>query len=221
MILDDVFRSPEARRDALRYILLLIGFIALGYIGIKLAVPGITDPMWVRARIDGYGWYAPVVFVAIQTLQVVFAPIPGQVLGGVGGFLFGSAPGVVYSMFGVLLGSSLVFLASRRLGRPYVERVITPKTLTQWDNFVKKKGVYGLFLLFLLPTFPDDMLCFVAGLSEIRLRTFLVLVLVGRTPSFVLVSYAGTRVADGYAIQATLIIVLLTLASGAVYLLRD
>jgi uncharacterized membrane protein YdjX (TVP38/TMEM64 family) len=217
---DDVFTSPEARRSAALRTALLVGSLVVVTVGIKLAFPSATDPVWVRARLAALGWYAPLAFVALQTIQVVFAPIPGQILGGVGGYLFGSLRGVVYSMVGVVLGSSIVFVLSQRFGRPYVERVITPAELSRWDTFFQRGGLVGLFGLFLLPTFPDDLLCFVAGLSRIRLRTFLALVVVGRTPSFLLVAYAGTRIADGALLQATVLLAGLGLGSAAVYAFR-
>jgi uncharacterized membrane protein YdjX (TVP38/TMEM64 family) len=120
-------------------------------------------------------------------------------------------------MSGVTLGSATVFLATRRYGRPYVERVVAIDTLTKWDEFVETTGVYGLFVLFLLPTFPDDVLCFVAGLSDLRLRTFLALVIVGRGTSFVAVAYAGTRLADGDGLTFALLVSALAVLSAIAY----
>jgi uncharacterized membrane protein YdjX (TVP38/TMEM64 family) len=77
--------------------------------------------------------------------------------------------------------------------------------------------VPGLFVLFLLPTFPDDVLCFVVGLTDIRFRTFLILVAVGRTPTFVTAVYAGTRLADGALVGFALVLTALAVTSAVVY----
>jgi uncharacterized membrane protein YdjX (TVP38/TMEM64 family) len=216
-----LFVSGEARRDAAVRTLAL-GVCVLGLSGaLTWRFPGLTDPAWVRAELADLGTFAPLAFVALQTAQVVLAPVPGQVLGGIGGYFFGTLTATLLSMAGVVLGSAVVFVASDRFGRPYVERTLDPAALSRWDGFVERHGVAGLFVLFLLPTFPDDLLCFVAGLSELRMRRFLALVVVGRTPTFVAASYAGTRFADGSFLDFGSLVFALAAVSVLVYLERD
>jgi uncharacterized membrane protein YdjX (TVP38/TMEM64 family) len=218
---DSVFKSSTARRSAAIRLTLLGCCFGLLVIGIELFVPSVTDGEWLAAGLESLGWYAPLVFVALQTAQVIVAPIPGQLLAGVGGLLFGTLAGAGYSMVGVLLGSTVVFWLARRYGRTYVESVMTASALDRWDRFVRRSGVAGLFFLFLFPTFPDDLLCFVAGLSDIRLRTFLLLVGVGRAPSFLLVAYTGTEIGDGALLKAGSITLGLVLVSAACYRYRE
>jgi len=215
-----VFASAEARRDAALRTATVVCLVGGGAVAVRLLLPGVTDPARIGARLDGLGPLAPVGFVGLQTVQVVLAPIPGQTLAGVGGYLFGTLWGAVYSMVGVVLGSAVVFLATRRFGRPYVERVIDTAALARWDGFVERAGVPGLFVLFLLPTFPDDVLCLVAGLTDLRFRTFLALV-VGRTPTFVAAAYAGTWLARGAVGRFAIALAALALASVVVYAARD
>ncbi|MFC7076007.1 TVP38/TMEM64 family protein [Haloarcula halophila] len=216
-----VFDSRRARRDAaLRSVVLLLALLGITA-ALYVLVPELTDPIWLRQRLSGLGIYAPLAFVTLQTVQVILAPIPGQVLGGVGGYLFGTLAGTAYSLLGVTVGSAIVFGLARRYGRPYVERVLDPAALDRWDGFVERGGVAGLFVLFLLPTFPDDLLCLVAGLSELRLRTFLVLVVVGRAPSFLAVAYAGEEFAAGRLGTFAVMLAGLTVVSVVVLLLKD
>jgi len=215
-----LFRSETARRNALIRVGVLVGGVVFITACVTVFVPNTTNAAWVRSQIETFGVFAPLVFVLLQTMQVILAPIPGQVLGGVGGYLFGTVQGTVYSLVGVVTGSAVAFVLSRRYGRPYVERVVDPEALSRWDDFVAHNGVAGLFVLFLLPTFPDDVLCFIAGVSEIRLRTLLTLVVIGRTPSFFAVAYAGDRlVTDGVRAFAV-ILVLLGVLSFVVYRVR-
>jgi uncharacterized membrane protein YdjX (TVP38/TMEM64 family) len=216
-----VFASRAARREAVLGAIAIGGGLVALTVGLTLTVPGLTDPAWLRARIAAFGAWAPVAFVALEALQVIVAPIPGQLLGGVAGYLFGGVLGTVYSMTGVLAGSLVALGLSRRYGRPYVEGVIRPEALDRWDAFLAEHGVPGLFVLFLLPTFPDDLLCFVAGLSEIRARTFVVLVVLGRGPSFVAAAYAGSGLAAGRVRTVLLAVTALAIASVVVYLFRD
>jgi uncharacterized membrane protein YdjX (TVP38/TMEM64 family) len=123
-------------------------------------------------------------------------------------------------MLGVVLGSLVVFGASRRYGRPFVARVVTEATLDRFDGFVEEYGRVGLFVVFLLPTFPDDAICLVAGLTDLRARTFLVLLVVGRTPSFLASAYAGAALADGRALLFSLVVAGVLVASALVYRYR-
>lgn len=145
----------------------------------------------------------------------------GQTLAGVAGYLFGALPGTLYTLVGVLLGSAVVFGASRLSGRPYVERVLTADTLDRWDRLLDRTGVLGLFVLFLLPTVPDDVLCFVAGLSEIDPSTFLALVLFGRGPSFLAIAYAGTQLSNGRLLTTGAVLLGLTILTVAVLFSKD
>lgn len=216
-----VFVSVAARRDAAVRLAVLVGGVAVLTAGIGLLFPQVTDPAWIRARIEAFGPLAPLAFLVLETVQVIVAPIPGQVLGGVAGYLFGAVYGTVLALAGVLCGSAIAFTAARRYGRPYAERVLDPGSLRRWDGFVDRAGLPGLFVLFVLPAFPDDVLCFVAGLSEIRLRTFLALVLFGRGPSFVAVVYAGTALGEGRLRTTFLLVGLLVVFSVGVVLARD
>lgn len=154
-----VFDSPEARNATLVRLGALAVVLAVATFAILERAPSLTDPTWVRETVSAAGPFAPLVFVGIQTAQVIVAPIPGQALAAVGGYLFGTLAGTAYSMVGVVLGSAVVFLLARRFGRPFVERAIDPDTLSRFDDFAERSGVVGLFVLFLLPTFPDDALC--------------------------------------------------------------
>ncbi|EMA34327.1 TVP38/TMEM64 family protein [Haloarcula japonica] len=215
------FRSKAARRDAIARTLALLGLFVAFAVGIHAVAPRLLDPVWLRRQLAAFGAFAPHAFVTLQTLQVLLAPIPGQLLGGVGGYLFGVRAGAAYSLLGVCLGSAAAFSLARRYGRPYVERVTRSEMLARWDRFLAQNGLMGLFVLFLLPTFPDDLLCFVAGISDLRLRTFLVLVAVGRTPSFLAAAYAGERLDGGHVGTFLAVVTALTAVSLAVFVLRE
>ena len=161
------------------------------YLGLRRYAPGVTDPAVWREGIAGFGAFAPVAFVVLQAAQVIVAPIPAPVTALVGGYLFGTVAGTIYSVVGATAGSYVAFVLSRRYGRAYVERTFDPAVVDRFDGVVERAGVPGLFVLFLLPGFPDDLLCVTAGVARVDRSTFLGLVLVGRTPGFLLTSYAG------------------------------
>jgi uncharacterized membrane protein YdjX (TVP38/TMEM64 family) len=209
-----------SRRAALA---VLGGLLAVSALALALPVvaPGLTDAAYLRSLLADFGPYAPVAFVALQTAQVVLAPIPGQLLGVVGGYLFGWALGTLYSVIGVTLGSYIVFRLARRYGRPTVERWVDDDVLARFDGVVERGGVTALFVVFLFPAFPDDAVCFIAGLTDIDMRVLVALVVVGRTPSFLLAATAGTELAAAQWTNVLAIAAVGGLASLAVYVFRD
>ena len=94
---------------------------------------------------------------------MVAAPVPGEVTGFVGGMLFGTASGILYSTIGLTLGSWLAFVLARLAGRPLVEMVVKAETIKRYDYVMKHKGLFLAFLLFLIPGFPKDYSLLSAG----------------------------------------------------------
>ncbi|MGB9956652.1 TVP38/TMEM64 family protein [Haloferax prahovense] len=216
-----LFDSSAARNAAL----VRVGAIAVAFaavaVGVAVFAPRLADPAWVRSAVESTGPFAPLVFVGIQTLQVILAPIPGQALAAVGGYLFGTAAGTAYSMVGVVAGSAVVFLLARRFGRPAVERLVADDALARFDGFADRRGVTGLFVLFLLPASPDDALCALAGVSPLRLRTLVVLVAVGRLPTFALAAAAGQNAGAANYEAVALLVGVGVVTSAVVYRYRD
>jgi uncharacterized membrane protein YdjX (TVP38/TMEM64 family) len=186
----------------------LVALLAFAVFGWRYVV-WLTDPVAVRSAVAGYGLLSPVLFVVVTAVGVVVAPVPGPAVALAGGYLFGWLGGTVYTMLGVTIGSAVALSLARRWGRPYVERVLTPAAIERFDGIVDAHGEAVLFLAFLLPGLPDDALCFLAGLTAIPLRRFLVLVVVARTPAHLLVAAAGAGLATGDLKLALVVLVVL------------
>jgi uncharacterized membrane protein YdjX (TVP38/TMEM64 family) len=154
-------------------------------------VATLSDPEQMRRLIGQAGAWGPLVFIGVQVLQVLIAPIPGQVAVVVGGYLFGPFWGLVYTLIGATIGSLLVFTLARKLGRPFVERFVSSRQLDRFDSLTKRNGILIFFLIFLLPGFPDDVIAFVAGLTAIPIRTLLVVSLAGRLPGYAVLAMTG------------------------------
>ena len=215
-----LFDSPDARWSALgRLALVAVAVVAVGVVVTRYA-PFVTDPAWVRTVVDRLGPSAPLAFVALQATQVILAPVPGQTLAVAGGYLFGPV-GALYSVAGVAVGSGVVLALSRRYGRPFVERGVTDEALERFDTFVDDYGLVGLVVVFSLPTFPDDAICALAGLTSIRLRTILAVLVVARTPTFVLATLVGDGLAGAeYRLVVALLVGTAVVVAG-VYLFRE
>lgn len=151
-----------------------------------------SDRERVKAFIIAFGPGAPVVFMMIQIFQVIFAPIPGEATGLIGGYLFGTAKGFLYSSIALTVGSWINFLIGRLLGKRYVRKLIPAEKLERFDLILKRQGVIIIFLLFILPGFPKDYLCFFVGLSVIPIKVFIILAAIGRMPGTFLLSLQGS-----------------------------
>lgn len=145
-----------------------------------------------REFIASYGSLAVIMFVSIQFLQVVILPIPGIISIGAGVALFGVVKSGIYSFIGIMLGSLVAFFIGRLLGYKAVKWLVgdgIDKTL----NTVKGKDKIVLSFMFLFPFFPDDILCFVAGMSSMSVRFYLIMITLTRLISvlFTVVSMSG------------------------------
>ena len=156
----------------------------------------ILNPKRLRLFIESFGPFAAIVFVLIQGLQVVFAPVPGEATGFVGGYLFGNVMGVVLSTIGLTLGSIGAFYFARIFGLRLVERVVKKEYITKFNDFATHKGLYISYILFLIPGFPKDSLCYLLGLTHIRFLDFFLMNLLGRLPGTFILTFQGSAVKD-------------------------
>lgn len=136
--------------------------------------------------------YDELIFIALQVLQVVAAPIPGEATGLIGGYIYGPVLGTIYSTIGLTIGSWMAFMLARFFGLPLVEKTVNPATLQKYDYFLEHRGLFVSFLLFLIPGFPKDYLCYIMGLSHMITWHFLVISTAGRLFGTILLSVSGS-----------------------------
>jgi len=133
-------------------------------------------------------------FICLQSLQVVAAPVPGEVTGLIGGYLYGPFLGLVLSTIGLTIGSWMAFALSRTLGRPFVDKFVQKKTMDKYDYLLHHKGIFLVFLLFLIPGTPKDFLCYILGLGHLTTKEFMVISTVGRFGGTVLLTLGGSYI---------------------------
>ena len=136
------------------------------------------------------GIYVPLVYIFIQILQVLFLPIPGAISVVAGLQFFGVFTTAVYSLAGLLIGSILAFFIGRKWGNKGAGWLVGEDVLERWKEKMKGKDNLLLTAMFLLPFFPDDILCFVAGVSSMSTRYFVWMVFVARSISVFSTCYA-------------------------------
>jgi uncharacterized membrane protein YdjX (TVP38/TMEM64 family) len=138
-----------------------------------------------------FGPWGPLISIGLNVVQVLLAPIPGQFVGLLNGYLYGPWLGTLYSMIGLLLGTALAMGLGRWFGRPLVERLVHPGQLAHWDRIAARQGPPFFFLVFLFPSLPDDVICFVIGLSRLSIVRMLVLAMIGRLPGVFVSCWVG------------------------------
>lgn len=173
---------------------LLLYYYREAYLGFRDAVRFFTNKTRVNIFIASFGPYAPLAFIGLQILQVLLAPIPGEITGFIGGYLFGIGPGFAYSTVGLTLGSLFAFLISRRFGMPFVRRFVGQETMLKFDYLMEHQGAFFSFVFFLIPGLPKDYFCYLLGLSPMHILTFFIISTVGRIPGTLLLAMQGQAI---------------------------
>ncbi len=144
-----------------------------------------------QAIILELGFWGRFAFVFLQFLQVTFIPIPSPILIIAGSLIYGPFEAGLLSIAGILLGSALAFFLGRVFGKKLVIFMVGKEAEKKWRSFLSSCK-YTFVLMMILPFFPDDVLCMVAGLTEMSWTFFMVTQLVTRPISIFLVSYLSS-----------------------------
>lgn len=152
---------------------------------------GLSSLQELQVHIQRFAPYSHAVFFLLQFFSVVLAPIPSNISAAAGGVLFGTWPAFFLTFSAVFLASLLVFALARALGRAFVDRLVNRRLSDQYQAILRKKGTTFLALAFLLPYFPDDILCILAGLSPMTPRRFSILLVLTRPWGLLFASALG------------------------------
>jgi uncharacterized membrane protein YdjX (TVP38/TMEM64 family) len=167
------------------------------------------------AFIESFGHLSVFIFILLQIAQVIAAPIPGEATGIIGGYIYGPFLGTIYSTIGLTIGSWLAFMLSRLFGMPLVEKVVKKEVIDKYDYFMEHQGAVVSFLLFLIPGFPKDYLCYIMGVSHMPVWEFLTISTIGRLMGTALLSVSGSCARnDQYAA-----LIVISVVSGILFIL--
>jgi uncharacterized membrane protein YdjX (TVP38/TMEM64 family) len=150
----------------------------------------ITDQQSVSAYLKSYGPLGPIVLFVLLVAQVFVAVIPGHTLMVAAGYVYGPV-GLLVVITSTILGSQIAFMIARRYGRDLIYKLASPKIIDRWNKTARHQGVIFYFFAFVLPIFPSDLMCYVAGLSTISPNRFLIANILGRTCCAVFITLIG------------------------------
>ena len=164
-----------------------------------------VDKRFLKHTLREWGVLAPVIFIGLQALQVIISPIPGELTGILGGYLFGQWIGLFYSTIGLTLGSVAAFAVGRWLGARYVRKLVSADIWHKMGFIVEAEGAILCFIIFLMPGLPKDVTCYLFGLSPMPFWVFAVVSTLGRIPGTWVLSAQGARTASGDYLQVVLL----------------
>lgn len=200
-------------------VLFVTGIVFYFVFGKKLLLL-VTDPQVFKAKIDEYGAWGEVFFVAVRTAQTVFKFIPAEPFEVASGYAFGTFGGLLWCMLGTQLGSAIILLLSARYGERFVSLFVAPESLSEFVFL--QEGMHTkvlVFLIYLIPGAPKDLLTYFVPLTGIKLSSFLVLTTVARIPSIITSTMCGAYFVEKNYIAAAAVYAGTLLLSGAGLLL--
>ncbi|WP_051280204.1 TVP38/TMEM64 family protein [Anaerovorax odorimutans] len=152
----------------------------------------------VNAFLAKYKTASIYVYIGLQILQLIVSVIPGQILQFAAGYAYTFWFGFLYSFIGIIIGTTLTFYLSRLLGKDAMHVIFGEEKINRFVNLLNSKKAYIiLFVLFVIPGFPKDLVTYAAGVSEIKIKPFLILSLVGRTPALMTTIMMGSMFHNG------------------------
>lgn len=206
----------------------LVAFIAIMALVCWLLWPYIHDlfePGGVDKVINDIREAGPMGFLillALQFLQIVVAFIPGEATQMAAGMLYGPWIGSLILIIGCVLSSAFVFAVVHKLGAPFVRDMVSEKWMNKFDKFQKSgKLELTMFILFLIPAMPKDVFTYLVPLTEMRMRTFLVLTNVARIPGILVSTYAASGLVDGKVWQSIVIFAVFAVVAVVCLIFRE
>lgn len=196
------------------YIKLIIGIIvAIAIItpiimNLDKVIEFVSNPQKIKNFVLSYGNYSILVFIIIQVLQIIIFFIPGEVVQFAGGYIFGPYLSFLLCIVGSVIGSGIAFSITRRFGKPFIEKIVSKDSLwiikkldaakhhreERHPGKVKKHHPKRIiFILYMIPGIPKDILAYISGISDISLKEFLIVSTIVRAPALFISCFFGTK----------------------------
>ena len=164
------------------------------------------DMNLLKETLSQYKMMSIFIYIGAQIVQIIICIIPGNALQFASGWLYGFWIGLLLSVIGAALGSAIVYYLARFLGHDAIHLLFGQRKVTEYiDKMNSPKGLIITFIIFLIPGTPKDLCSYVAGLSDIKLKPYLIVSLIARTPGMMGSLLIGQQVGEGSYIGAGII----------------
>jgi uncharacterized membrane protein YdjX (TVP38/TMEM64 family) len=213
-----IINTLRQHRAEIILTVLFILLLFVSYIYFRHYSKLIRDPREIKTVVKSYGRYSVLVFIVLQFLQVVLFFIPGEIVQIAGGYIYGTLWGGLLSLLGITLGSLFAFIIAKKLGRPFVERIVSEKDLKLFGRILDAGGDRGrsraikiVFILYLIPGLPKDVLAYICGITSMDHKSFIVYSTAGRTPAVIISAYFGATLYSGSRVVPAVIAIVMSI----------
>ncbi len=168
-----------------------------------------VTPISLRDWVLSFGMVAPIIYILINVIRP-FTLFPISVLSLAGGLAFGVVWGTVYTVFSATIGAILSFYIAKHLGTRWLkQKTDSPSRIEKWQNQLKEKGFVYILLLRIIPVLNFDVVSYVAGISRLKLRSYILATMLGVLPGTLAYNLLGDSFIKG---NGTIIAVAIGLA---------
>lgn len=182
----------------------------------------LESPEKLQSFVSENGVFAVPLYLLLQVLQVVVALIPGEALEIGAGAAFGWFWGLILAEIGVALGTVIIFVVARKAGRRFVDAIVGGKKLKVFDKLnTHPRRDSVIFLVFLVPALPKDLLTYAAAFFDISMWKFILMTAIARIPSIITSTLAADFLIEGNYLAAALIFVLTGAAAIICFFLSE
>jgi uncharacterized membrane protein YdjX (TVP38/TMEM64 family) len=133
----------------------------------------------------------PILFVAM-ILQALAIPIPSEFVLICGGAAFGLLAGWLVGALGSVVAAFIGFYISRKGGRSVAMRFVGERGIEFADNWFNHWGVWAVLLGRIAPFIPFDVISYSAGLTQMKLRSFIIPTVIGTFPRAFFYAFLGS-----------------------------
>ena len=170
----------------------LVAFVTVGiFLFHQYRLGTFKDPDTFKEYINSLGYLGPVALTVFQCVKVLYAVIPGTIGCIVGPMIFGPVGGFVCNYVGICSGSVLAFLLSRKFGFSLMRMIFPDKKIRSYKNWMNKWTKHFhifLWIAICLPIPPDDFLCYFTGLTQMKFKKFLIIILTSKPLTIIVYS---------------------------------
>lgn len=167
-----------------------------------------------KAWVDNLGFGGWLVTLGIQLVQIFVAFIPGEPVELMLGYVWGPWLGTLTCLLGIFIGTTVIFLAVRKLGMPFVKKMVGTDDLSKYKFLSNEKRLeLTVFILFFIPGTPKDALTYIAPIAPINPIKYILIATFARIPSIITSTIMGDSVAEEKYVTAIIVFALTALIS--------
>lgn len=201
-------------------LMLLIGILSLflyhPLISLIASLPKLAD------RIYSLGNVGILMIVCFMALQIIIVFLPGEIIEVMAGYLYGPWHGMCYCLFGAALGSTFIYLLGKMIGDAFM-KFMTKQEVSLFSEKEQAKYHFDflLFLLFLIPGTPKDIITYLIPFTDMKLSRFLFLSSMARIPSLLISTLSGSTFAmKQYGLSIILLLGSIVISLLGIYFCR-